>query len=253
LFSKAIVRIPCKKIIFGLSSANLGKPNYGLALKQHEKYMNALQSCGLKLLILEPDEGRPDSTFVEDTALLTPKCAIILRPAPLSRRSEIDEIKAVLKNNYTHIEEIKSPGTAEGGDVLKVGNHYYIGLSQRTNLEGINQLIDILKKYGYTASTIKLKNILHLKSNVAFLKPNSLVVAGELIKEPQFNKFQLLKINDQEIYAANCIGVNGKVLIAKNYFKTKELIESHGYFTIECDMSEFQKLDGGLSCLSLRF
>jgi dimethylargininase len=252
-FTKAIVRIPCRNFVNGLTTAGLGKPDYNLALKQHKKYIEALEMCGLEVLITEPDERLPDSVFVEDTAILIPECAIITIPGAESRKAETDRIKKALKSFYRNIEEISSPGTVDGGDVMMAGSHFFIGISDRTNIEGAKQLIKILGKYGYSGSTVSLNNVLHLKSGVAYLENNYLVATGEFADKEEFKKYNILKVKDEESYAANCVWINDFVLVAKGFPKTKKLIEEAGYETIELDVSEFRKLDGGLSCLSLRF
>jgi len=253
MYTKAIVRTPCKNIVNGLTTANLGKPDYEKALKQHSQYVEALKECGLEVIILEPDENFPDSTFVEDTALLTPHCAIITNPGAPSRQGEIVEIKEVLRRYFNNIEHINDPGTVDGGDILRVGSHFYIGISERTNSTGAQQVISILNKYGMSAATVSLKNVLHLKSGVSYLEKNNLVVSSEFIENTQFQSYNLIKVDQEESYAANCVWVNETVLIAKGFPKTKEAIEKAGYKTIEIDVSEFRKVDGGLSCLSLRF
>jgi dimethylargininase len=253
LFSKAIVRTPCQNLINGITTANLGLPDYTLALIQHQEYVEALRKCGLEVIVLDSDENYPDSTFVEDTALLTPHCAVITNPGAPSRRGETIEIRKVISNYYSDIAEIIEPGTLEAGDVKMVGNHYYIGLSRRTNKIGAMQLIDILESYGMTGSLIKLEKVLHLKTGVSYLEKNNFVVAGEFITNPEFQKYNQLIVDDDESYAANCIWVNDLVLVPKGFPKSKKIIEETGYNVIEVDVSEFQKIDGGLSCLSLRF
>jgi len=253
MFTKAIVKIPCANMISGLTSANLGSPDYLNSLVQHQYYINALRDCGLDVIILNEDINYPDSTFIEDTALLTPHCAIINNPGAPTRKGEILEMKKVLMGLYGKVEEIKDPGTVEAGDVMMVGNHYYIGLSERTNLLGANQLIEILSKYGLIGSTVKLEKALHLKSGISYLENNNLLVAGEFINKPEFQKFNIIRIDDDESYAANSLWINDKVLVPQGFPKTKHKIEQLGYDTIEVDVSEFRKLDGGLSCLSLRF
>jgi dimethylargininase len=253
LFSKAIARTPCKNLINGITTANLGLPNYDLALIQHQEYVEALRKCGLEVIILDADEDYPDSTFIEDTALLTPKCAVITNPGAPSRKGEIVDIRKMISNYYSDIAEIREPGTLEAGDVKMVGDHYYIGLSQRTNEAGAIQLIDVLESHGMTGSVIKLEKVLHLKTGVSYLEKNNFVVAGEFITNPEFQKYNQLKIDDDESYAANCVWINDYVLVAKGFPKTREIIEESGYNILEVDVSEFQKLDGGLSCLSLRF
>ena len=136
---------------------------------------------------------------------------------------------------------------------MMVGNHFYIGLSQRTNLLGAQQLIAILYKYGQTGSTVLLEQVLHLKSGVSYIENNNLLVTGEFIYKPEFQKFNQIIVDEDESYAANSLWINGNVLVPKEFPKTKQKIEQLGYKTIEVDVSEFRKLDGGLSCLSLRF
>lgn len=240
-------------MVNGLTTAALGQPNYELALKQHAAYIEALKQCGVEVLVLPPDEKYPDSIFIEDVALLTETCAIITNPGAPSRKGETAGIKEILRKYYGDIHEISDPGTVESGDIMMVGTHFFIGLSERTNLNGALQIISILKQNFLTGSTVKLNNVLHLKTGVSFLEQNNLVACGEFILKPDFEIFNKIKIDDDEAYAANCIWVNNKVIIPKGYPKARQTIEQAGYPTIEVDVSEFRKLDGGLSCLSLRF
>jgi len=207
----------------------------------------------LEVTVLEPDENFPDSTFVEDVALLTKECAIITNPGAPSRKGEIVEMKNVLQNFYTNIEEVKSPGTLEAGDVMMVGSHFYIGLSKRTNSNGAKQVIQFLEKYEMSGSVVELEKVLHLKTGVAYLENNNLVACGEFVSKREFQKFNIIEIDESESYAANCIWVNDNVLIPKGFPLTSRIIKKAGYIVKELDVSEFQKLDGGLSCLSLRF
>ncbi len=254
MFTNAIVRTPGRSIVEGLSnSKTLGLPNYEQAIIQHQSYIDALTKCGLDVLVLEPCEEYPDSTFVEDVALITPNCAIITRPGAPSRRGEVHEIEFVLKQRFNNVEEIEAPGNIDGGDIMMVGAHYFIGLSERTSLEGAKQIIQILKQYGLSGSTIYLKKVLHLKTGLSYLEENNLVVCGEFIDESSLGQYNPIEIPEKESYAANCIWVNGSVIIPLGYPTTKQRIKNAGYRVIETDVSEFEKLDGGLSCLSLRY
>jgi dimethylargininase len=253
MFTKAIVRKPGRSLINGLTTADLGIPDYEKAINQHAAYVKALKSCGLEVLELPPDENYPDSTFVEDVALLTPLCAVITNPGAPSRKGEILSMKEVLKGYYKDIEEIRSPGTIEAGDIMMVGSHFYIGLSNRTNSAGADQMINILNKYGMTGSTVKLAKVLHLKTGLAYLEINNLVACGEFLSSPEFKKFNIIEIPEEESYAANCVWINNNVLVPEGYPVTKRRIMAAGYNVIDVDVSEFRKLDGGLSCLSLRF
>ena len=253
MFKNAIVRTPSKSMTKGLSTANLGLPNYENALKQHQNYINALESCGIKVHVLDALEDYPDATFVEDVALLTKACAIITNPGAESRKGEIQEIKTVIEQFYQNIEQIIAPGTVEAGDIMMVGSHFYIGLSARTNQEGTEQLIKILKKYNMTGSVVGMEKVLHLKTGLAYLENNNLVACGEFLDKVEFQKYNIIEIDELDAYSANCIWVNDKVLVPKGFHKTTTIITKAGYKVIEVDVSEFQKIDGGLSCLSLRF
>ncbi len=253
MFSKAIVRTPCRKIVDGITTANLGSPIYEKAIEQHRDYVRALETCGLEVFVLEADNAYPDSTFVEDVALLTPRCAIITNPGAESRRGETAVMHQTLSQFYTSIEKIEPPGTVEAGDIMMVGSHFYIGLSERTNLDGIRQMIAILEKHGLTGATVEMNEMLHLKTGLAYLEHNNLVATGEFLAKPEFQSFNILEVDVDESYAANCVWINDFVLIPEGFPKSRKLVESAGYQTIAVDVSEFQKLDGGLSCLSLRF
>ena len=253
MFTKAIVKKPCKNIILGISTNRAEIPDYEKAMIQHSEYILTLKKCGLEVTILEADENFPDSCFIEDVALFTPYCGIITNPGASSRKGEISGIKSVVSRFFANIEKIKVPGILEAGDVMMVGNHFYIGLSERTNLNGAEQMISILKKYGMSASTITLEKVLHLKTGLSYLENNNLLACGEFISKPEFEKFNILEIPETEAYAANCVWINDFVLIPIGFPVSKDLIEGAGYKTIELDVSEFRKLDGGLSCLSLRF
>jgi len=240
-------------LVKGLTTIDLGVPDYQTALIQHNQYVEALKACGLEVIVLELDNSYPDSTFVEDTALLTKHCAIITNPGAPSRRGEVQGIQSVISQYYSNIEFIKMPGTVDAGDILMVESHYYIGISERTNIDGANQVILILNRYGYTGSLVPLKNMLHLKSSVAYLENNNLVASGEFVNNPEFQKHNILKINDDESYAANCVWINERVIIPKGFPNSRRTIEDVGYLTVEVDVSEFRKHDGDISCLSLRF
>ncbi|MFT5706155.1 MAG: dimethylargininase [Oceanospirillaceae bacterium] len=253
MFSKAIVKKPCRAVVSGITSADLGIPDYDNALVQHAKYVQALKDCGLEVTELNADEAFPDSTFVEDAALMTPHCAIITNPGAASRKGEVTEMHAVVSTFYDKVERIQAPGTVEAGDIMMVGEHYYIGLSERTNEVGAQQMIHILEKHGMSGSIVTMSEVLHLKTGLGYLEDNKLLACGEFLTKAEFSKYQILEVDASEAYAANSVWINDKVLTPKGFPKTKALIENAGFEVVEVDVSEFQKIDGGLSCLSLRF
>lgn len=255
-FNNVIVRRPCKAMVEGITSApELGKPDYELALKQHDSYIEALKKCGVEVTVLEADERYPDSCFVEDPALITKKCAIITNPGAESRNGEKNEIIGAVKKFFSddQIEYIKAPGTLEGGDVMMVNDHFYVGRSARTNEEGIKQLTSILEKYGMTCSEVPLEFVLHLKTGVNFLEHGNMLVSGEFKTKAEFTKYNRVEIPEEEAYAANCIWVNETVIVPLGYPSVLDAVKGLGYETLVVDTSEYRKLDGGLSCLSLRF
>ena len=255
-FNNVIVRKPCKAVCDGITSApELGQPIYEKALAQHEKYIEALKKCGVEVTVLEADERYPDSCFVEDPALITRKCAIITNPGAASRNGEKNEIIGAVRKFFPEdkIEYIKDPGTLEGGDVMMVGDTFYVGLSARTNAEGIRQLGEILNKYGLECVQVPLEKVLHLKTGVNYLENNNMLVSGEFIDKPEFAKYNKIVIPEEEAYAANCIWVNGTVIVPEGYPAVLKAVQDAGYETLVVDTSEFRKIDGGLSCLSLRF
>jgi dimethylargininase len=151
---------------------------------------------------------------------------------------------------------IQEPGTLDGGDICEAGNHFFIGISERTNEAGAQQLAEVLGPCGYTSSFVDIRGvegILHLKSGIAFLGADRLVVIPTLAARDEFRGFDLVRVNAGDEYAANCIRVNDHVLIATGYPAFEARLRELGYQTIALEMSEFQKMDGGLSCLSLRF
>ena len=261
MFSKAIVKKPCAHFAAGLTSVDLGAPDLERVIEQHDAYCRALASCGLELIELPADEAHPDSTFVEDTAVLTARGAIITRPGAPSRRGEIDAIEPVLRDYFKELHRIREPGTVDGGDVCGAGEHFFIGISQRTNEEGAHQLARWLDSLGYSSSLIDIRglsNILHLKSGLAYVGGNNCLIIEPLLLSVDhlcrhLCKYALTVLSSADRYAANGLALNGKVLVAAGFETVQKQLEHLGYQTIALDMSEFQKMDGGLSCLSLRF
>ena len=256
MYTRAVVRRPCANFADGLTSVDLGRPNYELALKQHDAYCRALEDCGLSLTHLAPDDRYPDSTFVEDTAVLTARGAIITQPGTPSRLGEIDDVEPVLQDFFTRFYAIHEEGRLDGGDVCEAGDHFFIGVSRRTNEAGAAQLAEFLDAMGYGATLIDIRslgNILHLKSGLAYLGGNRLAVIDELKELESFAGYELIRIRREEAYAANCVLISDRVLIASGFPAFQRQLEDLGYGTVALEMSEFQKMDGGLSCLSLRF
>jgi dimethylargininase len=286
VLTRAIVRPPATNFADGLTTAGLGQPDYERALTQHEAYCAALESCGLTLTRLDPDPNYPDSTFVEDVAILVnalpdgragaPVAAILTRPGAPSRIGEVETMHRTLSNFFEKVPEIEAPGTLDGGDICQAGDRFFIGVSERTNEAGASQLGEFLQQAGYASTLIDIRtsqpravaaestmrsvpgaiatgSLLHLKSGIAYLGDYRLAIIESMAGRKEFIGYDLVLVDQAESYAANCIRVNNHVLIAEGYRNFAAKLRALGYQTIALDMSEFQKMDGGLSCLSLRF
>jgi len=256
MFRHAIVRTPGNNFADGLTTVDLGIPAFEKTIQQHQQYCEALKKCGVELVKLPADLRYPDSTFVEDVAILLPKVAILTNPGADSRKGEVEEIKPAISKYYQNVYTIKSPGTLDGGDICEAGSHFFIGISERTNEEGGRQLAEILAKAGYSSSFVEVRgvpDILHLKSGIAYLGENNLVLINAFSNLPQFKSYHIIQVEENENYAANCVRVNNFVLLPDGFPKIKKSFLKLGYQMISLDMSEYRKMDGGLSCLSLRF
>jgi dimethylargininase len=256
VFKNAIVRPPGANFALGLTTVDLGAPIHGKALEQHTRYCAALQQCGLTLTRLEADLCYPDSTFVEDVAILTERCAVLTHPGAPSRQGEVEGIQKTLARFYSSFHTITSPGTLDGGDICEAGRHFFIGISERTNETGARQLAGYLAQEEYTSTFVDIrgiKGILHLKSGIAYLGDNRLVLIDALAGHAAFCSYDIVHVEPDEAYAANCVRVNEHVLCAAGFPKLQAALRQLGYSAMALDMSEFQKMDGGLSCLSLRF
>jgi dimethylargininase len=259
MFTRAIVRIPGENFAEGLtdvSQGHLGAPDYANALAQHAAYCQALEACGLRLTVLEKDLAHPDSTFVEDTAVLTAHAAILSRPGAESRKGEVAAIRGPLLEFFAKHYGITAPGTMDGGDICEAGSHFFIGVSHRTNEAGANQLADFLRQEGYTATLVDIRSmtsILHLKSGIACIGENTLVLMEELADRPEFKGWKVIRVAERETYAANCVRINDRVFLPAGYPGLEADLRHNGFDPLVLDMSEYRKMDGGLSCLSLRF
>ncbi len=253
MFTHAIVRKPCDNFADGLTTAVDSDPaDFGLMLEQHQAYLKALSEAGLELIVLDPQPNFPDAHFVEDTAIVTSDVAIITVPGADARRGEEATIEPVLAE-YRKIERIAPPGTVDGGDVLQVDNHFFIGVSERTNHEGAEQLGRILQNYGYSWTTVRVGAGLQFKSSVNYVGQNSLLVTPDFSTVEQLDAYDLIVTDQAESYAANTLLVNDHLLMPAGYPETRKRLERLTPNINELEVSEVRKMDGGLTCMSLRF
>lgn len=253
-FQRAIVRIPPPNFADGLTTAGLGKPDYQKALLQHEKYCETLEKCGLQLIRLNADSRFPDSCFVEDTAVVIDDDYVVITiPGHAARNGEQDEVENVLAK-YRKILKIVAPGTLDGGDVLYMGEQFFIGLSNRTNEEGARQLSRAISACGKSARTVPLDGILHLKTGITAIGDDEVVCVEQFLKADEFQSISnKICLPDHEKNAANCLFINGTLLVPEDCSEFVQRLQASGKHVIPMPLSEFQKMDGGLSCLSIRF
>ena len=256
VFQHALVRPPSPNFARGLTTVELGTPDVALALTQHREYCSALERCGVRVVSLPVDADHPDSTFVEDTAVILEGGVVVTRPGAPSRQQETLAIRPHLPTHLGPLLDIEAPGTLDGGDVCITGRHVLIGLSHRTNEAGAEQLAAHARALGYTSATVDIREvpgILHLKSGLGEVGPERLVAWSVLAQHPAIRVFDVVTVPDGESYAANCLRVNDHVLLPHGSFKLRARLLERGYRVLTLDMTEFQKMDGGLTCLSLRW
>ena len=259
-FTHAIVRRPSRSVVDGIADfANEGKPIYEKALEQHDAYIAALEEAGLEVTVLPALEEFPDSVFVEDTCIITPAGVVVDRPGAPSRLHEPDHMVPTLRTFFAdeQIKFIEAPGTLEGGDVMMVDDHYYVGRSARTNDEGFRQFAAFLAAWGFTAEQVELERILHLKTGCTYLEDGRLLAAGEMWERPLYRESgrfsEIFHVPDAEAYAADAVRINDCVIMSAGYPSVRAQIGAWGYRVIELEMSEFRKIDGSITCLSLRW
>jgi dimethylargininase len=226
-------------------------------LRQHAAYCDALARHGCEIIALPADPEFPDSTFVEDTALILPGLgAMLTRPGAESRAGEVNAIAAALLKFFATVPQIGAPGTLDAGDVCEAGDHVFIGISHRTNADGAAQLSSWLQQFGVTSSTVDIRgidSILHLKSGIAAIEKRRLVLIEALADHPAFAGYDIVRVPVGEEYGGNCVRVNDVVFVSAGQPQFDELLRALGYTLEVLEMSEYRKMDGGLSCLSLRF
>ena len=255
-FLDAVVRPPGATFASGLTTVDLGVADYEIALAQHARYCEALSACGLAINVLHADDRHPDATFVEDTAVIVEKRVMITRPGHPSREGEVAPVRERLSAYFGQIDTIEAPGTVDGGDVCEAGDTVYIGVSHRTNETGARQLGDWLEKLGKRAVLVDIRaidSILHLKSGMSYLEDGRFVAIDELLAPLALPDSAVERVDPAEAYAANCVRVNDSVLFPTGYPRLQERLSARGYSLALLDVSEYRKMDGGLSCLSLRF
>lgn len=220
------------------------------ARAQHRGYVNALKQLGCNVLELPAEANLPDSVFVEDTAVILPEAAVLTRPGADSRKPEVESIAQAL-SPLVKLLTIREPATLDGGDVLVVGKHIFVGISTRSNDEAIRQLQQLLNGYGYTVTGIPLRDCLHLKSAVTRVDEHTLLINKNWVDTAYFADYRLIEIDPSEPHAANCLPVGDAVIFPAAFPKTCAKLEEHGYKVLPVEVDELAKAEGAVTCCSL--
>lgn len=225
--------------------------------RQHAAYRTALAEAGAEVVVLDAIESLPDSVFVEDAAVVLDEIAILTRPGTASRLSEPDAIADAMRKQRREIARIVAPGTLEGGDVLRIGRTLFVGLSTRTNREGIGQLAALAKPHGYAVVAVDTPGSLHLKTACTALDEDTVLLNPAWLDIGAFRDFRILLVDPDEPFAANVLPVGDARIVNAAFPRTRALIEAHcasaELHAIAVDIGEFGKAEAGLTCMSLVF
>jgi len=253
-FNSAIVRTPSASVVCGLRANDNGDPEYYRLKLEHEAYITALELLGIEVTVLPEIKDFPDSVFVEDPALVFTEGAIFLRSGAASRQDETKEISPILHDLFDTVLELPQPGHADGGDILVTPKLVFIGLSKRTDPIGATGLIKCLKIFGYNGEIVNTPDgVLHFKTECSLLDEETILVTRRMAQSGLFDGFRKIQIPDGEEPAANVVRINDSVLVSARYQRTIEILEKNGYSTVPVKTTEIEKIDAGLSCMSLRW
>lgn len=253
-FTHAIVRQPGKSILEGLRAVDTGSPDLAQFREHHADYVAALSSTGATVIELPVAEEFPDSVFVEDSALCLPKLAITMRPGAPSRFGEAALMRPALESVYESVVDLEGNGHVEGGDILTTESEVLVGLSARTDIDGVNALRSLLTHWGYTLRIVETpSDILHFKTDCSLLDEETVLCTPKLAATGCFDNYKIIRTEEGEHACANAIRFNELVIMPDGFPKTHDALLSAGYKVHPVGNTEAAKLDGGMSCLSLRF
>src|SRR6266478_2114148 len=223
-----------------------------VAQEQHHAYETLLQKLGARLISLPAEPELPDSMFVEDPAIVLDELAVILPLGTETRRREAASLAQALAK-FRKLEHIILPGTLEGGDVLRIGRKLFVGLTKRSNAEGIRQLAAILAPFPYEVIVVPVTGCLHLKSAVTCLGRNTLLANRARFDTAPLAEYECIDVDPAEPHAANALALSGTIIFPASFPRTRARIEAHGFHVTSIDISELQKAESGLTCSSVLF
>lgn len=253
-FNRAIVRSPSRSVVNGLRAGDGSPPDYEGVTREHAAYIEALRAAGLGVSVLGPLEAFPDSVFVEDPALVFGHAAILLRPGAASRFGESAAIEADLRSHFVDVIALDGDGFADGGDVLWTGREVMIGLSDRTDERGAQALCAALATLGLAAKVVCTPaGVLHFKSDCSVLGDRRILATRRLAASGVFDAYEVVLVPEGEEAAANALRINDRVLLSDSFPTTRKRLEALGFDVVLLATREIQKVDAGLSCMSLRY
>ena len=253
-FAHAITRLPAKSIVNGIRATDAGDPDYRQMRIDHAGYVAALQQAGAAVTELPALEAFPDSLFVEDVALCLPEIAVLMRPGAPSRAGEVAHMAPVLQKFYDQVAMIRGPGHIEGGDILTTAREILVGRSARTDSAGIAELAAIVIPLGYRLREVTTPpGVLHFKTDCSLLDEETVLATRRLDQSGCFEGYRVIHTADGEEAAANSIRYNERVIMPAGFPRTRDRLLAAGYGVDEINNSQCARLDGGMSCLSLRF
>lgn len=253
-FTHAICRKPGRSVVRGLRASDAGDPDFDAFAREHAAYVEALAGAGVEVTLLEPLEAWPDSVFVEDPALCVAGTAIILRPGAPSRFGERGPARAALREHFDTVIDLRGDGYVDGGDILVTGREVLVGLSSRTDSKGVEALSPVLNGLGVPMRVLRAPpGILHFKTECGLLDEETVFCTRVLAESGCFSGYRVIECPEGEEAAANLVRINGAVLASAGHPATAGLLAGEGYDVRTISVAQAARLDGGLSCMSLRF
>jgi len=254
-FTHAICRRPATDLSKGLRAVDTGTPDAARLTADHADYIAALRSTGAMVTVLDPLEAFPDAVFVEDTALCLPEMAILMRPGAASRMGEVGHMAPTLRAAYDdRLVALEAPARIEGGDVLVTETEVLVGLSARTDMAGVAALKAALAPLPLTLRVVETPpGVLHFKTDCSLLAPDTVLATRRLAASGCFKGYDVIHVPDGEDAAANAIRFNDLVILPAGFPRTANVLDRAGFTVVTVGNTEAAKLDGGMSCLSLRF
>ena len=255
-FTKAIVRSPARSITDGLRAGDGPDPDPDTFQAEFSAYVTALEKAGVAVTRLPALEAFPDSVFIEDPALCLPKGAVVLRPGAESRIGEANELEPALRRQFADVRKLAGPGFVDGGDIMVTGSEVIAGLSARTNRTGYDELAAILKDWSYASRCVETPpGVLHLKTASAILGEDIVLCTLQMAQSGVFDGYRLIETAPGEDAAANAIRVNDTVFVSAGFPQTTARIREAvpDVSVVELPTTQAALVDGGLSCMSLRF